>query len=199
MGGTVSVEAERAIRSASDELDVKLHKMAAISEDTLTVARNVFDSTIKLASGELDGRLQTARVVSKDTVDALEVLSRKALSSVERMVSELDGTLQTARVVSKEIVDALDVLRGRVLSTSIALVYLTSLLVYALHKRPASGTAESYLFMLQFMILSIWAGSLVERKDAAMVAMLALSFLAFVYQRGRRSVPKSQPDAVKVE
>ena len=100
---------------------------------------------------------------------------------------ELDTKLQLAKITSKETIDSFDILRGRALSASIALVYFTSLVAYALYTRPASETTESYLFMLQFMILSIWTGCLVEWRDAIMILTLALSFLAFIYQRGRKS------------
>lgn len=103
-----------------------------------------------------------------------------------------------AKVMSKDTMDTVDILRGKVLSTFIILVYFTSLVVYALHTRPASRTMESYLFMLQFMILSIWTGSLVQWRDATLVIILALSFICLVHQRGG-SVPKSPFDAVKVK
>ena len=103
---------------------------------------------------------------------------------------ELDAKLQKAENILKVAIDALDTLRGKTLSTSIALIYFTSLVAYSLYTKPASGTTESYLFMLQFIILSIWIGALVGWRDTFMVIILALSFLTLVYQRGR-SVPKS--------
>ena len=144
MGGSVSIEAERAIHLASSELEAKLRMM------------------VQVASGELDAKLQQARVMVGDSTDAL------------------------------------DYLRGKTLSTSIALVYFTSLVSYALYKTPVSGTTESSLFMLQFMILSVWIGQLVEWRDAIMILLLALSFLTFIYQRGR-SEEGVQPGYVKAK
>ena len=110
--------------------------------------------------------------------------------AIQLASSELDMNLQKAGATGKDTIDAFDVLRGKLLSSFIALAYFTLLVAYALYTRPASESTEIYLFMLQFMILSIWTGSLVGWRDATMITVLALSFLTFVYQRGR-SVPKS--------
>ena len=89
------------------------------------------------------------------------------------------------KLASRGVDAKLPILVGRALSASIALVYFTSLVTYALYTRPVSETTESRLFMLQFMILSFWTGCLVDqRRDAIMIFLLAVSFIAFVHQRG---------------